>query len=101
MEIPERYKNWDNSMSVQTVIAFGLGMLTGSIIGFTGIIILSMVVVGYYNRDHLIDTITDLTEKYNFQRSTQSNGTSWHDWGTTLIELSGNNSNTVKKKKIS
>lgn len=101
MENSERPENWDNSISVQTVIAFALGMLTGSIIGFTGIIILSIVGVGYYNRDRLIDTITDLTQKYNVQRPTQSNETSWYNWGTTLIGLSGSNSNTVKKKKVS
>lgn len=58
-----------NSISIQTIIAFGIVILTE-------IIILSIVGAGYYHRDLLMNIVKDFTQRFN---TSQSNDNSWYN----------------------
>lgn len=55
----------ESNISMSTILAFGIGMLTGSIIGLTGVMILTAAGFGYYNREVIIDIVKDLSQRYN------------------------------------
>jgi hypothetical protein len=64
---------------------FGIGLISGAIIGFDGIIILTLAGAGYYYRDILIEVGHDTITRINNQRQT-SPGT-WSDWGRSWVGL--------------
>ena len=59
-------------------IIFGLGLLVGSLIGVSGVIIASIAGVGYYYREVLNATIRDTPRRLTYRTSTDPDAKSWY-----------------------
>ena len=73
----------NNLVSPQTVISFTFGMLVGSFIGLTGIVILILSIIIYDSKDSIIELSKRLSRQISFIESKENN--SWYYWCTGLI----------------
>lgn len=78
-------------------VAFGTGLLLGSLIGFTGVLIIGIGSFGYYNRDTISEIIQDASTK--LKHSTEGRGVSWYEWSRSLIPFPKDALNTRTRKK--
>lgn len=91
-----------NSDMLHPVIVFGAGLIAGSLIGFTGIVILGIGGVGYYYRDNIIVMAQEASKQIAARAPnlpTAEAKTSWMNWGKNLVGLGSSSSNAVIRKK--
>lgn len=89
-----------NSSNPEHYMAFGAGLIIGSLIGLNGIIVIGFISIGYYNRDIIFDLIQDASPKLkNANSSTRDNRSSWYQWGRDLIPLTKTAMNRQGRKK--
>ena len=77
-----------NSFSLQSIISFTIGMLVGSIIGTTRIVIIIFSIIAYDSKDSIIELLKNLSHQNSFINlsiKSEKNNNSWYDWCRGLI----------------
>jgi len=77
------------------ILIFTCGLVTGSLIGINGIIILGLVGGAYCYRDNISALIHTAI---NSQKSPTPENNSWTTWGKNLIGLSSDQEHLMTKK---